>query len=316
MQPYKIAIAGTTHHTTQCAKVLLEHPSFEIVWVLTPAPKPVGRKKIITPSPLQVFAEDNALPVIHLHKKITTQVKAAIARFGDIDFLLVVDFGYIIPRSLLVLPKIAPLNIHPSNLPQWRGSSPAQFSLLYGEKKSAITLMQMNHLLDQGPIIAQIPFMIQDDWNAADYYTHSFNLMCDQLPKLITAYAQSGHSTAQPLKSTTKIAHKIDKKDTFIPWKYLAAAQKGQSSPLLEDISLLYRDAAPNHTRFANLVVAATKAFSPWPKVWTLVQTTKGEKRMQIHTASVSADGALQLETVQLEGQSPANFNQIKNSLA
>jgi methionyl-tRNA formyltransferase len=68
--------------------------------------------------------------------------------------LLVVDFGYLIPTWLLQLPAIAPLNIHPSELPKWRGSSPGQFALLFKNlgretTQTAVTLMVMNEGLDQ-----------------------------------------------------------------------------------------------------------------------------------------------------------------------
>lgn len=314
MKPYTIAIAGTTHRTVLCAEALQKDARFTIPWILTPTPKPVGRKKVITPSPLHIFGTDNDIPVVTVESKITPEVLQEIESFGEIDFLLVVDFGYIIPRSLLVLPSIAPLNIHPSKLPDWRGSSPGQFALLYGQTQSAITLMHMNSLLDQGPIISQLTFAIEPSWNAKDYYHHAFSLLAPQLADHILKYARTREESKQPFEPTTKVARRIQKNDSFIPWENIKSALGGENPVSLSELSPLLRDAQTAHPHFASLVVAATKAFSPWPRVWTLITTPQGKKRMQIHDANLNGNKLI-LNTVQIEGQSPSHFNQIKNSI-
>ena len=95
MNKYKIAIAGTTEKTTLCTQTLFNSNQFELVWILTPAPKPVGRDKIITPNSLDLFAKDNNLQTIYIDKKIDEQIQKKVLREVVPDFLLVVDFGYI-----------------------------------------------------------------------------------------------------------------------------------------------------------------------------------------------------------------------------
>lgn len=318
MQPLSIAVIGTTERTTQCAQALQNSDTFSISWILTPEPKPIGRKKVLTKNPLHVFGETHDIPTVTFSKKVR-EVQEKLQALPAVDFILVVDFGYIVPTWLLKLPKIAPLNIHPSDLPKWRGSSPGQFCLLYGEKKSAVVLMKMNEKLDQGPIIASLPFSVESSWDAGDYYSHSFALISEQLPDLIQKYAENQQETAQPATSPTLIAERIHKDYAFIPWELLRKAQSEANYQLTdqEKVSLarIVAEALPTHPTFSHLVVAATKAFSPWPKLWTLVPTSKGEKRMQLHAASITQDDTLQLETVQIEGQSPALFNQVSNSI-
>lgn len=315
MQQLSIAVIGTTKRTTLCAEALLTSGSFVIPWILTPEPREIGRKKVLTKNPLHAFAESKDIPAITFNNKVS-EVKDTLRTQTEVDFILVVDFGYIVPQWLLDIPTIAPLNIHPSDLPKWRGSSPAQFCLLYGESSTAVTLMKMNAKLDQGPIIASLPFTVQPNWDAEKYYAHSFKLISAKLPELVYDYAKNQVHTSQPEKSPTPIARRIQKSDACIPWEYLASAQaEGDFTPSQsEALSLpeLLQDALAQHPTFSDLVVAATKAFSPWPKLWTLVPTAKGEKRMQIHSASVQ-NGRLALETVQIEGQSPAQFNQVGN---
>ncbi|PIR60072.1 MAG: hypothetical protein COU68_03105, partial [Candidatus Pacebacteria bacterium CG10_big_fil_rev_8_21_14_0_10_45_6] len=318
----KIALAGTTHRTAQCAEALQTSSDFSIAWVLTPEPKPIGRKKIITANPLQLFAESQSIPVISIKNRISSKVKTSVLEYGDIDLLLVVDFGYIVPEWLLDLPSIAPINIHPSELPKWRGSSPGQFVLLHGNKNSAITLIKMNSKLDQGPIIAALPFTVNPSWTAEDYYAQSFDLLCPQLASLILKYTNERLETEQPQLSPTPTAEKIAKNDTFIPWDLILQSTNTPNMEINEtqkaSLSPILVEATKAHQNFAALIAAATRAFSPWPKVWTRIPTKQGEKRMQLHSVSVdtSAHGdILSLEMVQIEGQSPAQFNQIRTSI-
>jgi len=322
MNTLKIALAGTTHRTAQCAEALQASSDFSIAWVLTPEPKPIGRKKIITANPMQLFAESNAIPIVTIKNKISSKRKESVLDFGNIDLLLVVDFGYIVPEWLLDLPSIAPINIHPSELPKWRGSSPGQFVLLHGEKSSAITLIKMNSKLDQGPILAAIPFTVDPSWTAEDYYSHSFDLLCPQLASLIMKYTNDRFETEQPQLSPTPTAEKIAKNDAFIPWELILKATKNPNMMLSETenavLSPILSKATKAHQTFAALVAAATRAFSPWPKVWTRIPTKQGEKRMQLHSVWIdtTANGdILSLGVVQIEGQSPAQFNQIRTSI-
>jgi methionyl-tRNA formyltransferase len=312
---YTIAIAGTTQRATQCARALLEHPAFTVSLVLTPTPKPVGRKQILTANPLHTFAQQHTISTLLIDTKITSKIKNEVLAFtksSPIDFLLVVDFGYIVPDWLLRVPTIAPLNIHPSNLPRWRGSSPGQFALLFGDTTSAVTLMVMDTQLDHGPIITSLPFEVDPNWTASEYYQYSFDRITAQLPKLLLSFAQNKISLPQPDTSPTPLARKIEKEDAFVPWSVVLTAMKGETLPTHGQLSELLAAAVTHHTSISKLLEHATRAFNPWPMLWTKVPTSKGEKRMKIiSTALVS--GKLVLRTVQLEGKSIATFNEIKN---
>ncbi len=319
MPKISIAIAGTTQRTRLCAEALSQAEDFEITWIVTPEPKPLGRKKVITPNPLHSFATEQSIPTLLIKNKITSVTRQEITQQPQVDILLVVDFGYLVPSWLLALPQIAPLNIHPSELPKWRGSSPGQFALLYGEKKSAITLIEMNAQLDQGPIVAALPFNVDTAWTAEQYYQHSFELLAPELPNILKTYISNKKSQPQPVSSPTPTARKLTKDDAFVPWNVIALARKGVE-PSFITLPPLLEAARTAHTSLPALLVAATKAFSPWPNLWTKVETKQGEKRMKIISAVVTpktttANESLTLETVQLEGKTPALFNQIKNTL-
>lgn len=350
MTKYSIVIAGSTEHTKICAERLLQDHRFTISGVVTPAPRPVGRKQKILPNPLNQFANDNQIPVVLVEKRIDTVVQHKLETTRP-DFLLVVDFGYIVPNWMLELPKVAPINIHPSTLPRWRGSSPGQFVLLYGEKESSVSVIVMNDRLDQGDLVTQIPFAVDQTWTQAEYYQAGFQLVAVKLPDILTQLAQ-GEITPlpQPLESPTPVAGRFTKEDGFVPWEVVSAAiseaeltDKTSTVELNSETKTAFSDpqmdrlddslentplppiltaAYTHHKSLAKLLFHASKALAPWPGLWTIVPTAKDKKRMKILSTSLenskslpSDQNKLILEKVQIEGKKPTTWQEVKNTL-
>lgn len=293
--PYTVAIAGTTDQTTLCAQALLEQPQLKVSLVITPAAKPMGRKKLLTPNPLQKFADSNQIPTVLIKNRIDDRVKKQILAFQKPDFLLVVDFGYLVPKWLLDLPKKMPLNLHPSALPKWRGSSPGQFVLLSGAQTSAITLIEMTTKFDQGPIVWQKEFEVDPSWTQTEYYQHSFELAVKNLAAVILQLAKDKISpTPQSVTSPTPIAKKLTKTAAFEPWIKIKAAMTEDKN----DAAYLER---------------ASRAYSPWPLLWTEVTTGKGPRRMQLISAKINTAGLLVLKKVKIEGMAVKPWSEVKN---
>jgi methionyl-tRNA formyltransferase len=292
---YSVAIAGTTSKTLLCAQALWQHPQFEISLVITPAAKAVGREQIITPNPLQKFADSNQISTVLIKNIVDEQVKKEIKSFERPDFLLVVDFGYLIPQWLLDYPQIMPLNIHPSDLPKWRGSSPGQLVLKNGEATSAVSLIKMTTEFDQGPIVWQKEFVVGKDWTQTEYYQHSFKLAVSELPQIMIKLADKQITpTPQPATSPTPIASKLTKQDAFVDWKILKKAIDGDQQLALD-------------------LERATRAYSPWPLLWTEIPTSKGPRRMQIITTFLDQEGRLTLNKVKVAGLAIKPYREIKN---
>lgn len=322
--PYRLAIAGTTQHTVMCAEALRQDSRFTIPWVLTPSPRPIGRKQTITKNPLHLWAEEHNLPIFLVEKKIDQRAKEEILKpsnaagrqvqdDGNLDFLLVVDFGYLIPEWLLQLPTIAPVNIHPSALPKYRGSSPGQFAVLFGEKESAVSVITMTKDLDAGDIIDQSFFEITDKESVQEYYQKSFTLIAEKLPKILIDFAH-GETIAhpQPIQSPTPIARRLTKEDGFVDWQLLTSLLHNRE-PMVGQTAELLIQANQTHQDWQRTVGHALRALSRWPGVWTIVPTNKGDKRMKL--LSLAEGKTFQLDQVQLEGLQPTTFNAIKNQL-
>ena len=127
----------------------------DIIAVFTRAPRPVGRKHILTPSPVQKWAETHRLPVY-------TNIRDY--NFTP-DMVVVVSYGVILRDN--VLSSAPCVNIHPSQLPQYRGPSPIRTAIYNGDTHSAVCLMQMTRDLDSGDIYMCREFDIgENDTNA------------------------------------------------------------------------------------------------------------------------------------------------------
>jgi len=325
---YRLGIAGSTKQTVMMAATMAADPRFEISFTLSPSPRPIGRKRELQKNPLQVWSEKKQIPAVVLEQKILPELRSELEQFGAIDLLLVVDFGYLIPKWLLDYPKIAPLNIHPSALPKWRGSSPGQFVLLHQKlvddsANSAITLMVMDQALDQGPVIAQLPFVVKTDWTQGDYYQHAFNLLAPQLADLVADFA-TGKLLAQvqPLESPTSIARRLVKTDSFVAFENLRKLMEKSEklvSPPTEQASLLTemlgdQKLCPTREAQIQLIHNACRAFAPWPGLWTLVKTNQGEKRLKILSCHLE-ENRLVLDEVQSEGKEKCLYREYKNAI-
>jgi len=142
--------------TPDIAKDVLEAVSakYEVVGVFCQPDKPVGRKHIITPPPVKVFAEKAGLPVFQ-PKGFRNGKATQIIRELDPDLILVIAYGRILPQEVLDIPRLGCINIHASLLPKYRGAAPIQRAIINGDEVTGVTVMKMAAEMDAGDILAQ-----------------------------------------------------------------------------------------------------------------------------------------------------------------
>jgi methionyl-tRNA formyltransferase len=293
--PLRFAVCGTTLRTVQCAEALAQDERFSLAWGVTPVPRPIGRKHILTPTPLDLWLQKKGVAVHHVEKSLKPLTETLMAE-SEIDFLLVVDFGYLVPEWLIQLPKIAPINVHPSDLPKYRGSSPAQFVLLYGEKESAVTIMRLTAGLDEGPIIHAPHITVDENETQESYYKKAFELAAEHLPNVLFAYAQNRQEVAQPEQSPTPIAKRFSREDGYIPYSALYKSmrelnyifthdEKSQLGPITQE--LLERQPQLNAS---TLIERSVRALNPWPGVWTTVPEHEGRTDVRLKLLEAKID--------------------------
>jgi len=153
----KIVYMGTPHYAKEILNTLIKAEDMEVFLVVTQPDRPVGRKKVLTPPPVKSLALEHNIKVLQPNRLHDEGIKEAIEAVKP-DFIIVAAFGQILPKVIL---DIAPcINLHASLLPQYRGASPVQQSLLNGDVKSGVTSMMMKEGLDTGDILEKIEFII------------------------------------------------------------------------------------------------------------------------------------------------------------
>ncbi|MDP9483466.1 MAG: methionyl-tRNA formyltransferase, partial [Chloroflexota bacterium] len=131
---------------------LLQAPEVSIVGVVTVPDKPVGRKRVATPTPVAVQARAVGIPVLQPASLRTPEAVEAIRELRP-GLGVLADYGRIVPQAILDLPAAGILNVHPSLLPRWRGASPIPATILAGDTDTGVTVIRMDAGLDTGPIV-------------------------------------------------------------------------------------------------------------------------------------------------------------------
>lgn len=155
--PLRIIFAGTPEFAVPSLRALIDDPAFEVILVVSQPDKPVGRSQHIVPTPVKAAAEAAGLDVLQ-----PTDINK---EYPDIDhdILVVVAYGQILKQNILDAPNIAPVNLHASLLPRWRGASPMQSAILAGDPKTGVSIQRMVAELDAGPILAQSTVDLNED---------------------------------------------------------------------------------------------------------------------------------------------------------
>jgi len=156
----RIIFMGTPDYASRILQSVIEDETIDVVAVYTQPDKPVGRKKVMTPPAVKVLAQEHD---ITLYQPKRLRDDAVVSQLLEIacDFIVVAAYGQILPKAIL---DHAPcINLHASILPDYRGASPIQQSLLNGDHESGVTAMLMDVGLDTGAILKIERIQIGDD---------------------------------------------------------------------------------------------------------------------------------------------------------
>jgi len=252
----KILFLGTPNFAAIVLEKMIEG-GYIPTMVITAPDKPVGRKQVLTTSPVKVLAEKNKIPVSQPAKILDSKFYILNSKP---NLIVLAAYGQIIPKEILEIPKFGCLNVHPSLLPKYRGASPIQATILNGDQETGVTIMLMDEKFDSGPIIQNKKLNLKNKKPTYPELTEELanfgaELLIETLPKWI-----NGEIKAIPQddkKATfTKI---INKEDGKIDWQKSA-----------EEIERM------------------TRAFNPWPTTYTEFRIKNIEyRKLKIIKASV-----------------------------
>ena len=149
----KIVFMGTPDFAVGALQALIE-AGHQVAAVVTQPDKPKGRGKELQMTPVKACAVAHDIPVFQ-PVKIKDPEAVAVLRGYQADIFVVAAFGQILSEEILAMPKYGCINIHASLLPKYRGAGPIQWAIIDGEKKTGVTIMQMEKGLDTGDMLMQ-----------------------------------------------------------------------------------------------------------------------------------------------------------------
>ncbi|MGA2910951.1 MAG: methionyl-tRNA formyltransferase [Candidatus Microgenomates bacterium] len=250
-----------------------------IVAVVTQSPKPIGRKQILSYSPIDKWAHEHGIPMHY------TASELAIDKINA-DIGVLASYGEIIGKDIINLFPHGILVIHPSLLPKYRGASPVPAAIAAGDTLTGVTIFRMDEKVDHGPVISQFKEEILPQDTGETLRARLFERSAEVLIELLEPYLQG------------KITPKIQD-ETQASYTKIVTREDGKID--------LNEKSAEEADRFI-------RAMLPWPGAWTLVHispTDTKNRRLKILKAHVE-EGKLVLDEVQLEGKLPTTWKQFK----
>jgi len=286
----KIIFLGTPEFGAIILEGLVKN-NYSPILVVTALDKPVGRKQVLTPSPVKIIAEKYRITLLQSIK--VSSIKYQVLSIKP-DLIILAAYGQILPKEILEIPKFGCLNVHPSLLPKYRGASPIQAAILNGDKETGITIILMDEKMDHGKIVSNIKYQVSSniiyEELSKELAELGAKLLIEIIPKWINNKIEA-QSQDESKATYTKI---IKKEDGKIDW----------SKPAEE-------------------IERQIRAFYPWPGSFFFWKKNNKILRVKILEADVlkSEDPKqfcvkcgkdyLSIKKLQLEGKKPIKINEF-----
>ena len=284
MKKLTLAYFGSPQFSADFLEKLMTDPTMkqlvEVRLVVTQPDSPVGRKRVLTPTPVKKVA----LRFENLDIENSLKTENFKLKIREVDMALIYFYGQIIPKKILSLPKYGFWNIHFSLLPKYRGPAPVVWSLISGDTKTGVSIVQADEKLDHGDLITQKEVEIYPQETKIELEKRlsdiSFDIFRQELKKLLVGkikLTSQDHGQATYARFPTR-------QDGYIPFENFIPHKAGSNSP--EKVYKLFR------------------GLYPWPGIWTLLPNGR---RLKI-TDMKLIDGKLIIKKVQLEGKKEVDF--------
>ena len=258
----RVVFMGTPDFAVNPLKALID--KVNVVLVVTKKDAEVGRKKILTKSPVKAWAMEHNIPVLTPDK-----LKLEYQEILDYkpDLIVTCAYGKILPKEILAYPRLGCINIHASLLPKYRGSAPIQWALLNGEDTTGVTLMYMDEGMDTGDIIATSKYVINSSDDVGILHDKlseiGSKLLLDNLDNIINgqakrikqdedaaSYAPMIERDMEELNFNDKVVNIYNKIRAFSPWPLAKTTINGVEVKIIKahyqhtksEINKLYMD--------------------------------------------------------------------------
>lgn len=255
-----IVFFGSSIMSVKVLNALVSH-GIRVDTIVTVPDKPQGRKLLLTPNPTKVWAIEHNIPHLEFAKLddgAYEQIKC-IPEIEKSKVFIVAAYGKIIPESFLNIPELGMLNVHPSKLPEFRGASPLQSTILADKNDTAVTVIKIDKEMDHGPIFAQKEIDVAKiaDWPVtySELELITANIGAQLIAENLNDYINGELKLEEQNHNLATSTKKIIKEDGLInPWLTKATEQR--------------------------LNILKIRAFEEWPGTYFFIdKITKGESR-------------------------------------
>lgn len=204
----RIVFAGTPEFAVPSLRALAAH--HEIVGVITREDAPLGRKRVLTPSPVAQLASELGLPVYKANKLDDAATEWVNGLGADLG--VIVAYGGLVREPLLSLPSHGWINLHFSDLPAWRGAAPVQRALMAGEQRLGVTVFRLVAALDAGAVLSRDARDFAPGTSAGDALTELAEFGTGALHRAIEVLELDPQTGEEQLGEAT-YAHKLSRED-------------------------------------------------------------------------------------------------------
>ena len=211
----RVVFLGTPEFAVPSLNALAtEH---EIVAVFTQPDRPKGRGNHLAESPIKIAAAALGIPV-HQPERVRRVPNPELLASFTSDLMVVVGYGQIIPQQIIDLPKHGILNVHASLLPKYRGAAPIQWAIAKGEKRTGVTIMQIDAGLDTGDMLLAHLLAIEPDETAPELSTRLAPLGANLLLEAICGIEAGTIHREKQNDAEATLAPILTKEDGLIDW--------------------------------------------------------------------------------------------------
>ena len=254
----RIVFAGTGEFGVPCLEALVASDEHFVLSVITQPDRPAGRAQKLLASPIKECALRHQLTVFQ-PEDVNSPTSLSQIRYQKPDLMVVVAYGQILKKAILELPELGCWNVHGSLLPKYRGASPIAAAVRDLQKRTGVTIMQMNEGLDTGDILGKVATRIR--------FGETTGLLHDRLakkagPLLLYLLERSKKGKLKSVRQNSQeasLAPRMKKEDGKIDW-----------------------------ARNPEEIDAHIRAMQPWPGAYAWVPDGADQKMLKIFSVILS----------------------------
>jgi len=210
-----LAFAGTPEFAARILQSLITQSDHTVRQVFTRPDRPAGRGKKLSASPVKQLALSHSLPFLQPDSANDIDCD----RLSEIDAMIVVAYGLLLPERVLQAPRFGCINVHTSLLPRWRGAAPIQRAIQAGDTETGVSIMQMDSGLDTGPVLNQARCPIETTDTTGSLHDKLAPLGAECLLDTLDALARNAISATPQDESEACYADKINKPEADLDWR-------------------------------------------------------------------------------------------------